>query len=153
MANRLNYNDLLKYMEIVLDMEKNIYIQDKTIEKLNKKEKSLGFSKDYSKPTEDNEPSYVWAFVLSVVLGVIVVFILNFVLAAITMIWLMNTTGLESSSSSSIPTIDLKIACIIIGVVVILGLGICHSARKDVRQSNNMKWIEYFGKLDDDKKE
>ena len=27
MANRLNYNDLLKYMEIVLDMEKNVYIE------------------------------------------------------------------------------------------------------------------------------
>ncbi|MBQ1393252.1 MAG: hypothetical protein IIY81_06930 [Lachnospiraceae bacterium] len=47
MANRLNYNDLLKYMEIVLDMEKNVYIELKSWQDLQGKIKRLGIANTY----------------------------------------------------------------------------------------------------------
>ena len=52
MANRLNYNDLLKYMEIVLDMEKNVYVELKSWQDLQAKIKRLGIAKNYEKPKD-----------------------------------------------------------------------------------------------------
>lgn len=57
MANRLNYNDLLKYMEIVLDMEKNIYIQQQTIKKVKSLTNGLGIANNYTKPQVPQQPT------------------------------------------------------------------------------------------------
>lgn len=52
MANRLNYNDLLKYMEIVLDMEKNVYVELKSWQDLQGQMNSLGISRNYNAPNK-----------------------------------------------------------------------------------------------------
>lgn len=39
----MEYDKLLEYLYIVLDMEKNIYIQKNTWEQMNQRQKSLGF--------------------------------------------------------------------------------------------------------------
>lgn len=53
-ANRLSYNDLLKYMEIVLDMEKNVYIEEQTWKYLNNQANNLGIKKIYKEPKKSN---------------------------------------------------------------------------------------------------
>lgn len=50
MANRLNYNDLLKYMEIVLDMEKNVYVELKSWQDLQGQMNRLGIARNYEQP-------------------------------------------------------------------------------------------------------
>lgn len=50
MANRLNYNDLLKYMEIVLDMEKNVYVELKSWQDLQGQINRLGIANTYREP-------------------------------------------------------------------------------------------------------
>ena len=50
MANRLKYNDLLKYMEIVLDMEKNVYIELKSWQDLQGQISRLGIARNYEYP-------------------------------------------------------------------------------------------------------
>ena len=46
-GERKYYNDLLKYMEIVLDMEKNVYIELKSWQDLQGKIKRLGIANTY----------------------------------------------------------------------------------------------------------
>ena len=53
-ANRLSYSDLLKYMEIVLDMEKNVYIEEQTWKYLNNQANNLGIKKIYKEPKKSN---------------------------------------------------------------------------------------------------
>lgn len=76
MANRLSYNDLLKYMGIVLDMEKNVYIEQQTLNKLQNQADCLGIARNYKKPDEVedvlNIATIFAIFFLSIVLGVIV---------------------------------------------------------------------------------
>ncbi len=52
MANRLNYDDLLKYMEIVLDMEKNVYIELKSWQDLQGQMNRLGITNNYNQPSK-----------------------------------------------------------------------------------------------------
>ena len=81
MANRLSYNDLLKYMEIVLDMEKNIYIEQQTLKQLQNQANRLGIARSYKEPkAEENRLNalailgIIW---LSILLGVIVYAVLR----------------------------------------------------------------------------
>ena len=54
MANRLNYNELLKYMKIVLDMEKNVYVELKSWEELQGHINRLGIMGNFERPQKKN---------------------------------------------------------------------------------------------------
>lgn len=80
MANRLNYNDLLKYMEIVLDMEKNVYVELKSWQDLQGQMNRLGMPRKYNKPVRYSTTNLFLRFLASFFGGAIVGFIAVFVL-------------------------------------------------------------------------
>ena len=56
----MDVKDLEEYLRIVVDLEKNIYLQKQLMEKLQKKIFSLGKPRKYVKPIQPKEPNELW---------------------------------------------------------------------------------------------
>ena len=55
MDQEIEPNDLKEYLEIVVNMEKNIYLQDRLISQMRRRISELGKLHDYQKPTEPKD--------------------------------------------------------------------------------------------------
>ena len=152
MANRLNYNDLLKYMEIVLDMEKNIYIQQRTLDKMRSQTDRLAIAGKYVKPQKPQKPqelqnpqnmddnsenmsrikmSAVALFFLSIVFGGIVYIVFRFGSCIIT----FDTHTLE-------PMVCLIIGLVAAVIIYIISIGSTAKGIKkeiNIQKDNNLK--------------
>ena len=142
MANRLNYNDLLKYMEIVLDMEKNVYIQQRTLDKMKSQTDHLAIAGKYVKPQKPQElqnpqnmddnsenmsrikMSAVALFFLSIVFGGIVYIVFRFGSCIIT----FDTHTLE-------PMVCLIIGLVAAVIIYIISIG---STAKGIKKEINI---------------
>lgn len=126
MANKLKYNDLLKYMEVVFDMEKNVYVELKAWQELQGQINSLGIAKTYREPMKEANPniflnSLVYIF-MGAFLGVAAFFVSTVVFVVVDIFFYV---------------IDLRIT-IFIGVIAWI-LAIIINIVRDIKAINDIK--------------
>ncbi|MBQ8133328.1 MAG: hypothetical protein IJ192_02805 [Clostridia bacterium] len=141
MTNKLSYDKLLKYMEIVLDLEKNIYVQKNTMKNMIPLMSNLGISKSFKKPTRKIIYSseffgiFIFFFFKSIPIALIIGLVLLFISAIIYSVSFQNT--LDSKSYF----ITIIIFMIIIYVVVLISFMI--TLKKNYQTSKDEAEKEY----------
>lgn len=77
----IEYDDLKEYLSIILDMEKNVYIQDRTIRIMKSKIKTYGIKKDIKYPKHyEAEPNYEIYILKSGVVFAIIGFVIDIII-------------------------------------------------------------------------
>lgn len=106
MKNTLSYENLTKYISIVLDLEKNIYIQEQTLKELYNKANSLGKPKTIDVPTK-KVSDFTYGYVAGPIMLVIVLLLGIF---AVIFLSFKNQMGIKESD-------ELSVALIIAGII------------------------------------
>ena len=149
MANRLNYNDLLKYMEIVLDMEKNVYVELKSWQDLQGKIKRVGIAKNYEEPQNFGEgitdfgcAGIFMTLFFSIFFGGIVYFLLRVIGAAL---WIFTLHQHDITQ-----TVCWIIGGIVAGLITVISIGSSIKQQNANRRIYRSEMNEYNRNLKND---
>lgn len=143
----MTLEQIKEYLAIVLDMEKNLYIQSKVIQKMDKEINSLGIKSKYNVPRKSEYKENVGPYILvtSLVFG-LAGYLIN---VAITM---EKSSGLIESASAPFKAIGPAIIWIIVGIVVgAIIAGIKNSSLENENEARyNIELKEYNQKVERD---
>lgn len=85
-TNKLQHDDLIRYLEIALDLEKNIFIQEKTLGKIAGIHNSLGIKNKLYKPVKKKAPfnlDIIPIFFIPAMIFLVICYVGNFLLPSL----------------------------------------------------------------------